>query len=113
MSSKNILAAVVVAMAVVTGLSTAVALPANADPADEQLDKLFLDTIHKKGVPVKDGQDAIDLAHSTCDVLNRGGSVTDALQHIKNAEPSGLRTRTSPRSAASPCRPTAANQTPK
>jgi hypothetical protein len=86
MRAKNILAAVVVAMAVVTGLSTAVALPANADPTDEQLDKVFLDAIHKKGVPVKDGQDAIDLAHSTCDLLNRGGSVTDALKHIKNAQ---------------------------
>ena len=86
MSSKNIVAAVVVAMAIGTGLSAAAAGLAYADPADEQLDKVFLDAIHKKGVPVKDGKDAIDLAHSTCDVLSRGGSVNDALKHIHNAQ---------------------------
>jgi uncharacterized protein DUF732 len=84
MRSKNVVAAVVVAMGVGVGLGTAVAIPAHADPSDAQLDKAFLDAIQKKGVPVKSNQDALDLAHSTCDLLSRGGSVTDALMHIKN-----------------------------
>jgi hypothetical protein len=89
MRSRNVVAALVLAMGVGTGLGTAVAIPSHADPSDApsdaQLDKAFLDAIHKKGVPVKSNQDALDLAHSTCDLLNKGGSVTDALTHIKNA----------------------------
>jgi hypothetical protein len=85
MGSKNIVAAVVVAMSMGTGLATAVAIPAHADPQDEQLDQAFLDAIREKGVRPTSNQSAIDLAHSTCDLLHRGASVNDALRHIKNA----------------------------
>jgi len=85
MGSKNIVAAVVVAMGMGTGLATAVAIPAHADPQDEQLDQAFLDAIREKGVRPTSNQSAIDLAHSTCDLLHRGASVNDALRHIKNA----------------------------
>ena len=57
----------------------------HADTQDEQLDKAFLDALQQKAVPVKSRQTAIDLAHSTCDLLHRGGTVNDALLHVKNA----------------------------
>jgi hypothetical protein len=88
MRSKNIVAAVVtmgLAMGVGTGLTTAVAIPAHADPQEEQLDQAFLNAIQQKGVRVKSPKTAMDLAHSTCDLLHRGGTVNDALLHVKNA----------------------------
>jgi hypothetical protein len=84
MRSKNIVAAVVVAMAIGTGL-TAVTAPAYADSQDEQLDQAFLNAVKEKGVKVETDRSAIDLAHSTCDLLHRGGTVNDALRHVKNA----------------------------
>lgn len=86
MRSKSIVAAIVIAVGMGTGMSTVVAIPAHADPQEEQLDKAFLNALQQKGVPVKSSKDAIDLAHSTCDLLSRGGSVNDALMHIKNAQ---------------------------
>jgi hypothetical protein len=85
MRSKNGVAAVVMALAVGTGLTTAIAIPAHADPQEEQLDQAFLNALQQKGVPVKSDKNAIDLAHSTCDLLHRGGTVNDALLHVKNA----------------------------
>src|SRR4051812_336299 len=84
MRSKNIVAAVVVAMAIGTGLTT-VAVPAHADSQDEQLDQAFLNAIREKGVRVETDRSAIALAHSTCDLLHRGGTVNEALLHVKNA----------------------------
>jgi len=88
-SKKNVVAAVVLAIGTSTGLATVVAIPAHADPQDDQhaqqLDLAFLNAIKHKGVQVKSSQDAIDLAHSTCDLLHRGGTVNDALLHVKNA----------------------------
>ncbi|MBB5167904.1 DUF732 domain-containing protein [Mycobacterium sp. AZCC_0083] len=88
-SKKNIVAAVVLAMGTSIGLATVVAIPAHADPQEEQqakqLDQAFVNAIKQKGVQVKSSQDAIDLAHSTCDLLHRGGTVNDALLHVKNA----------------------------
>ncbi|HEV7420170.1 MAG TPA: DUF732 domain-containing protein [Mycobacterium sp.] len=85
MRSKNIVAAVAVAMCLGTGLATAVAVPAHADPQDEQLDQAFLDAVRQKGVRITSDKTAIELAHSTCDLLHRGGTVNDALRHVKNA----------------------------
>jgi hypothetical protein len=89
MRSKSIAAAVLVVVGMGTGLSGVVAIPAHADPQadqqEEQLDKAFLNAIQQKGVRAKSDQEAIDLAHSTCDLLHRGGSVNDALLHVKNA----------------------------
>jgi hypothetical protein len=85
MRSKNIVAAVV-AMGIAMGMgTTVVAIPAHADSQEEQLDQAFLDALQQKGVRVKSRQTAIDLAHSTCDLLHRGGTVNDALLHVKNA----------------------------
>ena len=39
----------------------------------------------RRACRVKSRQTAIDLAHSTCDLLHRGGTVNDALLHVKNA----------------------------
>jgi hypothetical protein len=88
MRSRNFVAAVVVAMGVATAMATA---PAGAEPQgdpvdqDEQLDQAFLNAIREKGVRVETDRAAISLAHSTCDLLHRGGSVNDALRHVKNA----------------------------
>jgi hypothetical protein len=62
-------------------VSTAMTLAAPAS-ADDQLDQQFLNGIKDKGVTVKSDQWALDLAHSTCDLLNNGGSVNDALKML-------------------------------
>jgi hypothetical protein len=62
-------------------VSTAMTLAAPAS-ADDQLDQAFLKGIKDKGVTVKSDQWALDLAHSTCDLLNNGGSVNDALNML-------------------------------
>jgi hypothetical protein len=67
------------AIAVAVGTATALAAPASAD---EQLDQAFLNGLQQKGITVKSDEFALDLAHSTCDLLNRGGSVNDALNMI-------------------------------
>lgn len=85
MRSKNIVAALVVATGLGTGLATVVAMPANAEPSDEQVDPVFLKAVRDKGIRIKSDTFAVDLAHSTCDVLGRGGSIEDALRHVKNA----------------------------
>jgi hypothetical protein len=75
MRKTHLLAAVVIA------LDTATALPAPAS-ADDQLDQQFLEALQQRGVAVKSDQWAIDLAHSTCDLLNKGGTVNDALKML-------------------------------
>jgi hypothetical protein len=67
------------AIAVAVGTATALAAPAFAD---EQLDQAFLKGLKDKGITVKSDEFALNLAHSTCDVLNNGGSVNDALNLI-------------------------------
>jgi Protein of unknown function (DUF732) len=75
MRKKHLLAAVAVAI----GTATALAAPASAD---DQLDQAFLKGIKDKGIAVKSDEYALDLAHSTCDLLNEGGKVNDALNMI-------------------------------
>jgi hypothetical protein len=75
MRKKDLLAAVAVAI----GTATALAAPASAD---DQLDQAFLKGIKDKGIAVKSDEYALDLAHSTCDLLNEGGKVNDALNMI-------------------------------
>jgi len=75
MRKKHLLAAIAVAV----GTATALAAPASAD---DQLDQAFLKGLQQKGISVKSDQYALDLAHSTCDLLNNGGTVNDALNMI-------------------------------
>jgi hypothetical protein len=75
MRKTHLLAAVVIAL----GTATALAAPASAD---DQLDQQFLEALQQRGVAVKSDQWAIDLAHSTCDLLNKGGTVNDALKML-------------------------------
>ncbi|MDP9165579.1 MAG: DUF732 domain-containing protein, partial [Actinomycetota bacterium] len=51
----------------------------------EQLDQAFLKGLRDQGLKLKSDAYAIDLAHSTCEVLARTASVENALRHIKNA----------------------------
>jgi hypothetical protein len=81
---------VVAAMLIAAGAATAWAVPAVAEPDpskqnDKQIDELFIQAVRDKRLPITSKAEAIDLAHSTCNVLGRGGSVDAALQHIKNA----------------------------
>ena len=75
MRKTHLLAAVVIAF----GTATALATPASAD---DQQDQQFLKALQDKGVSVKSDQWALDLAHSTCDLLNKGGTVNDALKML-------------------------------
>jgi hypothetical protein len=68
MRKTHLLAAVIIAL----GTATALAAPASAD---DQLDQAFLKELQQLGR-------RIDLAHSTCDVLNKGGGVSDALNML-------------------------------
>jgi hypothetical protein len=81
MSRKRFLAAVMVAV----GTATALAAPA-VGQTQEQIDQAFLKGIRDKGVPVEDDAEALELAHATCDLLNNGGSTTDALELIQDVE---------------------------
>jgi hypothetical protein len=75
MRKGHLLAAAVIAI----GTATALAAPASAD---DQLDQAFLNGLKDHGIAVKSDQWALDLAHSTCDVLNNGGTVNDALNML-------------------------------
>jgi hypothetical protein len=76
MRTRRLWAAVVVAV----GTATALATPAHAD---DQLDQAFLQALKDKGIAVQSDAFALDLAHSTCDLLNGGGTVDAALHQIK------------------------------
>ncbi|MCT7657754.1 DUF732 domain-containing protein [Mycobacterium deserti] len=67
---------------VAVGLSMGLATPASAD---EALDQAFLTAVRDRGVPIKSNAKALDLAHATCDLLNGGGSVDEALSNVKSA----------------------------
>src|SRR3954463_6859545 len=73
---------------VATGTAMAMAAPAYADPTDdynqEQIDQAFSKAVREDGFRIT-AKDAIELAHSTCDLLKRGGTTNEALMHIKNA----------------------------
>jgi hypothetical protein len=75
MRKTHLLAAVAIAL----GTATALGAPASAD---DQLDQAFLKGLQQKGVAVKSDQWALDLAHSTCDLLNKGGNVSEALNML-------------------------------
>jgi hypothetical protein len=75
MRKKHLLAAIAIAF----GTATALAAPA---AADDQLDQAFLKALQERGVGVQSDQFALDLAHSTCDLLNNGGTVNDALKML-------------------------------
>jgi hypothetical protein len=75
MRKGHLLAAAVLAI----GTATALAAPASAD---DQLDQAFLKGLRDKGITVKSDPWALDLAHSTCDLLNKGGNVNEALNML-------------------------------
>lgn len=76
-------------LAVAASVVMATAVPAHADPTDdarsEQIDQAFLKAVKDQGLKLKSDGFAVDLAHSTCDVLTRTGSVENALRHVQNA----------------------------
>jgi len=86
MRLKNLGAAL---LAVAASVAVATAVPAHADPTDdarsEQVDQAFLKAVKDQGLKLKSDGFALDLAHSTCDVLTRTGSIENALRHIQNA----------------------------
>jgi hypothetical protein len=69
-------------VAVVVGAAMALAVPAVAQSG---VDQAFLQAVRDKGVPISSDAQALDLAHSTCGVLNNGGSAADALSKIASA----------------------------
>ena len=82
MRLKNVVAAMLVVggTSITLAATLATAAPAMADPSTDQQ---FLNGIKNQGLSLKSDSFAIDLAHSTCDVLSHG-SVTNALQHVKS-----------------------------
>jgi hypothetical protein len=83
MGMKHIVGATLLAAAT----AFALAAPAAAEPAgasDDQIDQVFAKAVREKGLRISE-KDAIDVAHSTCDLLKRGGAVYQALEHVKNA----------------------------
>ena len=62
------------------------AAPMAPSPGGEQVDESFLDALQKRTVPIVSDAAAIELAHSTCAVLQRGGSGQDALVHVGNGD---------------------------
>jgi hypothetical protein len=89
MRSKQFAAAVLIA----AGAATAWAVPAIAEPDpgtpnDKQINEAFIAALRDERLPVKSSlkseAGAIDLAHSTCNVLSSEG-VNAALLHVQNA----------------------------
>ncbi len=74
----------VAALAVAAAAATTFASPAVAQTAAE-IDQAFLEGVREKGVPIRDDADALQLAHETCNLLNEGGTTTEALKFIKKA----------------------------
>lgn len=87
MRMKNVAAGLLVAIGTSSALT--LAAPAKADPTDDQralqIDQAFLKAVKDQGLTLSSDSFALDLAHSTCDVLTRTGSVENALRHIENA----------------------------
>ena len=82
MGMKHLVAAAIVAV----GSTTAFAAPAFADPdtTGSKVDQSFTKAISNSGLSIAP-KDAIALAHSTCDLVELGGTVNDALRHLKDA----------------------------
>lgn len=70
------------AAAVAVAMAIGMASPAFADPANST-DQQFLQAVKTKGVHIADST-ALRLAKSTCLVLQQGGTLEDALAHIKS-----------------------------
>lgn len=68
--------------AAAAGAATVLAIPASAQSG---VDQAFLQAVRDKGVPISSDAQALDLAHSTCGILNNGGSGADALSKIASA----------------------------
>jgi hypothetical protein len=77
-------AAAAVLLAAGAALASFTTAPAQAEPTDAQIDDVFTKAVRDKGLRIT-AKEAITLAHSTCDVLARGGDVESALRHIQNA----------------------------
>jgi hypothetical protein len=81
--------AAVLLVAVGTSSALAMATPAQADPAggsaSSQMDQAFLQALKDNGIQMKSDEAALSLAHSTCDVLTRTGSVQDTMQYVKKS----------------------------
>lgn len=84
MRTMHLVAAAAVAFGTAAGLAAPAAAEPNSDPREEQVDDLFSEAVRNEGFRISAGE-AIDIAHSTCDVLKRGGGVASALEHVKNA----------------------------
>ncbi|MEU0494988.1 DUF732 domain-containing protein [Mycobacterium sp. NPDC006124] len=87
MRARNFSAALLVAVSTTAALAAAV--PAQADPTgdtgSQQVDAAFLNALKDKNLKLSSDAVAVDLAHSTCDVLTRTESVETALRHVQNA----------------------------
>jgi hypothetical protein len=85
MRSRNFAAGLLVAVGTATALASPALADPTEDPATQQLDQTFLKAVSDQGLKMKSDAFAIDLAHSTCDVLTRTSSVENALRHVQNA----------------------------
>lgn len=87
MRSKNFGAALLVALG--TSAALVMASPAQADPAggsaSPQLDQAFLQALKDNGIQMSSDAAALSLAHSTCDVLTKTGSVGETMQYVKKS----------------------------
>ena len=84
MGMKHVFGAVLVTAGFATGMAApAAAEPSPGDLNNEQIDQIFAKAVSDKGFRISEKR-AIEIAHSTCDTLGRGGSVSDALRHLKN-----------------------------
>src|SRR4051812_47841193 len=55
-------------------------------PSGAQTDEGFLDALQKRPVPIVSDAAAVDLAHSTCALLQRGGTAQEAVSHIGRSD---------------------------
>jgi hypothetical protein len=55
-------------------------------PSGEQTDEGFLNALQKRTVPIISDSAAIDLAHSTCALLERGGTGQEAVSHVGRSD---------------------------
>lgn len=86
MQTKHIVAAAIIGIGAI-GTAAGFAAPASAEPADpnqEQRDELFTKAVRDAGLRITPKK-AISIAESTCAVLSRGGTVNDALLHVREA----------------------------
>lgn len=79
MRATHLIAAAACAAATVVAAAPAHAAP---DPVADQIDTVFTKSVREAGLRIS-AAEAIDVAHSTCDVLSRGGTTEDALRHVQ------------------------------